>query len=240
MREPLCFVSGDWHCLVMPGQEKGFSPDWFDPGYWGAQAQAVSEGGRGGAWFVESSGQRWVLRHYHRGGLVAHLSRSSYVYLGMEQTRAFAELRLLGRLFESGLPVPEPVAAGVQRLSGFRYRAAILMHRLEAVEPLGATAGSLPLERWEGVGATVRRFHDAGLYHPDLNCFNILLSGEQTFLIDFDKARYRTGSSSGWQRQTLERLLRSLKKLPVEAWRGCSLDQAWTSLMAGYQSVTAS
>lgn len=85
----------------------------------------------------------------------------------------------------------------------------------------------------------VRRFHDSGVYHPDLNCFNVLVADRQMYLIDFDKARYRMSGMSGWRQQTLERLLRSLKKLPPEVWTGVSLDDAWSALLDGYHSPSA-
>lgn len=131
LNEPLYRVSGDWHALVMPDHERVFSVDWFAPEFWGERAQPVGEGGRGGAWFVSAADQRWVLRQYHRGGLVARVSRRSYLFTSIEETRPFAELRLLARMHAEGLPVPEPVAAGVQRLPGRRYCGTILIRRLK-------------------------------------------------------------------------------------------------------------
>lgn len=239
MAEPLQCVSDNWACLIMPEHESGFSSGWFSETYWGTDAEPVSEGGRGGAWFIDAGDKHWVLRHYQRGGLIARLSRSSYVYTGLESTRAFAEFRLLTSLFQRGLPVPEPVAAGVQRLRGFRYRAAIVIKRIEDVSPLGVVAGQLPLQSWAQTGVMIRKFHDASVYHPDLNCFNILISGDQSYLIDFDKARYRMALFPDWRHHTLERLRRSILKLPKDAWPGYSLDEAWDSLMTGYQKVVS-
>lgn len=51
------------------------APEWFVPGYWGAQARPVDSGGRGGAWFVDAPFGRAVLRRYLRGGLVARFNR---------------------------------------------------------------------------------------------------------------------------------------------------------------------
>jgi len=47
----------------------------------------VDDGGRGSAWFIDSQ-PPMVLRRYQRGGLMARLSRSTYLYLGRERTRS--------------------------------------------------------------------------------------------------------------------------------------------------------
>ena len=47
-------------------------------------------------------------------------------------------------------------------------------------------------EIWQKTGACIRRFHDFGVIHADLNARNILVDGRQrVFLIDFDRARIR-------------------------------------------------
>ena len=83
------------------------APHWFTPIYWG-QLDAVSAelGGRGAALLVDPArtlkeahrGERWVLRHYQRGGWAAKLSDDAYLYTGAERTRPFREWRLLAQL----------------------------------------------------------------------------------------------------------------------------------------------
>src|SRR5690606_36298866 len=68
-------------------------PRWFDPGWWGDDAQPVAAGGRGSAWFVAAPFGRAVLRHYLRGGLPAKLSRDRYLWRGPDRSRGFAEFR---------------------------------------------------------------------------------------------------------------------------------------------------
>ena len=52
----------------------------FDPAHWQAQgALETTRGGRGTVAFVRASpDQRWVLRHYRRGGLMARVSDDLY------------------------------------------------------------------------------------------------------------------------------------------------------------------
>ncbi|MCH8499653.1 MAG: 3-deoxy-D-manno-octulosonic acid kinase [Marinobacter sp.] len=224
-------------CLVTPGWAAHFDDRWLAPAFWAHAAQPVSSGGRGGAWFIADGPRRWVLRHYLRGGLAARLSRDSYLFSGEERTRSFREFRLLQALGRLGLPVPAPVAAGYCR-QGRRYSAAILLERLEDVRPLGDLVGQLSPSQWQRVGQVIGRFHRAGVYHADLNCFNVLIRDDQVFLIDFDKGELRQPGSpaQGWQARNLQRLQRSLRKLPESAYT-TTLDACWRQLLTGYQGT---
>lgn len=189
-------------------------PEWFDAAYWGEAAQAVGSGGRGAAWFVDAPWCGMVLRRYLRGGLMAKLSHDRYVWRGEVCVRSFEEFRLLQDLHAKGLPVPQPLAAAYWR-DGRGYRAAILLVRLIGVHSFGHRvlddAASAP---WVQSGALIARFHRAGLDHPDLNAHNLLFDDAGAgWMIDFDKARLRDGSESGWRQANLARLHRSLHKL---------------------------
>jgi tRNA A-37 threonylcarbamoyl transferase component Bud32 len=68
------------------------------------------------------------------------------------------------------------------------------------------------------VGLLVRQFHQAGFFHGDLQLKNILVAGDQVFLIDFDRS-YRKPTLSAKERiKNLLRLNRS-----VEKWRRLGL-----------------
>ncbi|KAF1687501.1 3-deoxy-D-manno-octulosonic acid kinase [Pseudoxanthomonas broegbernensis] len=185
----------------------------FSPAAWGERARPVDSGGRGGAWFVDAPFGACVLRHYLRGGLAARLSRDRYLWRGVARTRSFAEFRLMRELLGRGLPVPRPLAASYVR-EGLRYRAAILLERLEGVRSLAdraLVAGSgAP---WEEAGRLIARFHREGLDHADLNAHNLLFDGNgRGWLIDFDRGRMRI-PATGWREGNLRRLHRSLLKL---------------------------
>jgi len=174
-----------------------------------------------------------VLRYYSRGGMVAHLSQQTYIYTGMEKTRPVAELTVTRELFQAGLPVPEPIAAAIWRKGPF-YKAALLIRRLSETVAMGAIINTMSLTRWRDIGSTIRRFHDYGVDHADLNCFNILLSDTAVFLIDFDRGKIRNPSdgSQQWRERNLARLKRSLIKLSDSD--GNTLSQGWEALMEGY------
>jgi 3-deoxy-D-manno-octulosonic acid kinase len=172
-----------------------------------------ARGGRGSISFIDSGDRRYVLRRYLRGGLVAKFSRERYVWLGEARTRAFRELRLLGRLRDLGLPVPAPVAARYLR-QGPTYSAELVTERLPGARSLAEAwlQDQTAPRDWEAVGGVLRLFHDRGVQHADLNANNIML-GEagQVWLLDFDRGRIR--GPGAWHRKPLERLARSLAKV---------------------------
>ena len=189
-------------------------PQLVDPGHWRSQGRVTGEApGRGASLFLDAgAGRQWVLRPYRRGGLIARLSAARYLWPGLEQTRAFRELRLTADLHRRGLPVPTPVAAAVTR-HGLTYEAALITERIPGARALASrletdTTDDDLLRR---AGTTIRRFHDAGLDHVDLNARNLLVDEEgKVWLIDLDRCRLRPRGS--WQAANLARLERSLVK----------------------------
>ena len=192
--------------------------DWtaeqFTPAYWRRRGQLITAatGGRGAVVFVRAGTEEWALRHYLRGGLVRHVSTDRFLYQGRSRVRCFREWRLLREMFEAGLPVPRPVAAAYRR-DGLSYSADIITRRIDSARPLAEYLGEGKLddETWARLGACVRRFHDAGVWHADLNLNNLLLDrAGKPWMIDFDRGRTRRKGS--WRQANLERLLRSLRK----------------------------
>src|ERR1700739_1271184 len=80
------------------------SAAWFDPQHWTARGEVEGTArGRGAAYYVKSDGRKFVLRHYRRGGLAAHISEDRYFWRGEQETRPFAEWQLTYRLHRAGL-----------------------------------------------------------------------------------------------------------------------------------------
>ncbi|WP_151441987.1 3-deoxy-D-manno-octulosonic acid kinase [Halomonas lysinitropha] len=188
-------------------------PALFDPDAWYRRGLVIGEApGRGTSLFLAVDSEEWVLRPYRRGGLIARLSERRYVWTGLERTRAFREFHLTASLSAQGLRVPRPVAAGITR-HGFCYEAAIITVRIPGARALAdllveEDADESLLRR---VGATIRRFHEAGLDHVDLNARNLLIDPQgKVWLIDLDRCRLRP--KGDWQARNLKRLERSLAK----------------------------
>ena len=204
--------------------------------------QLITSSGRGQAWFVELAGISAVYRQYMRGGMVARLNRQTYISLNHENTRSFKEWRLLQWMLKQGLPVPRPVAASICRIpfsySPF-YQAQILVERLPDVETLDYMLSQRVIEGeiWLAVGQCIRRFHNAGIYHADLNANNILLNAQSTvYLIDFDKGELREGQQENarWKQENLLRLKRSLNKQQSIHQQYNFTEENWQVLLAAY------
>jgi len=211
-------------------------PQLFDPDYWQGRGCVVGRAvGRGSALLLETPFGPAVLRQYLRGGWPARFSRERYLFTGLERSRPLAEFNMLASLATRDLPAPAPLAALCQR-QGLFYRGWLLMERILHVQALA----DLIRERsnspalWRGVGATIARFHLAGVVHADLNARNILVGRDDAVhLVDFDRARF-AGSNAAACRANLQRLRRSLEKVWPEAERA-RLEPCWAELQRGYQ-----
>ena len=210
--------------------------EWFELTYWQARGELDgSARGRGTTHYIKANGNRLVLRHYRRGGLMAHLSADRYRWRDEESTRPFTEWRLTYRLHRAGLPVPAPVGARY-RHAGSTYTGDLITERLPTVGSLTEClrTGALSVVTWIAIGRCIRRFHDLGVCHADLNAHNILLSEEgAVYLIDFDRATLRKPGI--WSDGNLVRLRRSLEKvtwgMPPERFG----ESDWHGLLDGYR-----
>lgn len=175
-----------------------------------------------------------VLRPYRRGGLPGRFLERRY-FLG---ARAFHELILTERLRWAGVPVAEPLAA-VQERRTPGYQAALVTRRLPGARPLssllrsaGPAEASALLRR---AARAVRRLHQAGGWHADLNTGNVLLPPGETeaaYLVDLDRGRlFPPPLPPLLGRRNLARLRRSLAKLGLET--GLS---AWPAFEEAYEA----
>ena len=185
----------------------------FDPEFWKAR-DALRElaAGRGSILLIEDADRSWVLRRYLRGGFAARFAHDRYLWLGEEHTRSFREIRLLAMLQARGLPVPAPVAGRYLR-GTLTYRAELITERLAGARSLEAVivAGQMDDARWTAIGRCLRRFHDAGVQHADLNVRNLMLGERgEVWVLDFDRGRLRTPGP--WSGRALDRLERSIVK----------------------------
>ena len=194
-------------------------PSYFEVEGWRQRGALGGEAlGRGTTVFVQEAGQEYVLRHYRRGGMIARLVADRYFWTGLAQTRAWREWRLLAEMWKRTLPVPRPVAARVTR-EGLFYRADILMCRIPGTQTLADVLMNTVLSTsdWKTLGVLLKRFHEQGVFHADLNARNILRDEQGKFyLIDFDRGRLRKPQRR-WQEANCLRLKRSLLKFAEQA-----------------------
>lgn len=236
MEQSLRWVASDGSVVQVAADYLGHvTQDAFMPSSW-ERARLIDSSGRGSAWFIPRSGPDWVLRHYLRGGLIARVARDTYVFTSERAVRSFHEFDLTQVLLAKGLPVPNPVAARYKRIRKCFYRAQIIVERIAGARTLVECAAGLSREVRREIGLTVRRFHDAGLDHVDLNCNNILIAPAGIYLIDFDKCSlHQNGGPNAWKTRNLARLQRSVQK-EFPDWSAESRHQLWDDLISGYGS----
>jgi len=230
-------VSGHRSLLLCNPAVDAVQAAWLDPQFWGERARPVAVGGRGGAFFVQADAGELVLRQYLRGGMMARFTHRSYLFTGFNRCRSLREFRLLQRLRDMHLPVPEPVAALAERDGLFTCRAAILLRRIPGAVPLPVSPEVQDPALWQQLGALLARFHAAGLDHVDLNCDNVLHAPEGIWLIDFDRCRLRDPAQR-WQQANLNRLQRSVAKR-CSALPAVQRGALWAALMQGYRGERA-
>ncbi|MEZ9547676.1 MULTISPECIES: 3-deoxy-D-manno-octulosonic acid kinase [Vibrio] len=185
----------------------------FEAEYW-QQREAISGSaqGRGTTWFIQLDGMQAALRHYRRGGLFGKLVEDQYRFSDWECTRCAMELNVLKALANAGVNVPRPIAARAIK-SGLLYRADLMSERIPKAKDLVDVLVNGPIDAdvYRRIGQEIRKMHDAGVNHTDLNIHNILLDDSQrVWIIDFDKCGQQAGD--GWKEGNLNRLKRSFLK----------------------------
>lgn len=179
-------------------------------------------GGRGGVGAYQLRADlSVVLRPYRRGGLIARVTRERYVGVS---PRPLRELRASELLRAHEVPTAEVLAAAVLWAVPGSYRGALvtrevpgavnLWHYLQisAAPARGAACGA--------AAAAVRRLHDAGFVHPDLNLQNFLIrataAGVEALIIDLDRVRAARPTTRS-RRAAFARICRSIRKLDPES-----------------------
>ena len=200
----------------------------------------LHSGGRGHTLLISDGNNEYVLRHFIRGGLIGRFVRDSYVWTGEDKTRSFMEWRLLYKLYERGFPVPRPAVARYC-YTGWTYTADIITCRVPGIRPLSTrlSENSGSEEFWALLGASIGKFHDAGVNHPDLNAYNIQIDANDALtLLDFDRGRIMPAGA--WKQKNLARLHRSLRKVLSMNPKTHYSEANWQQLLEGYFQASRS
>ena len=193
-----------------------FSEADFDLSKWRSETDSVElTGGRGASQKIIIKGESFVLRHYLRGGLIAHLSRDLYVWTGLIRSRPYLETKAIQRALQHDLSVPEVMAYCVKRM-GLYYKASIISRFIDNEGTLASYLydKQLPDSLWSALGSLIKQLHQASIFHADLNANNILIVDGQFHLIDFDKAEIAPTLANSAEKN-VQRLLRSLNKIQM-------------------------
>lgn len=196
--------------------------------------------GRGNTLIVNNGGREFVLRRFVRGGMIGRIIKDTYLWRGEDETRSFREWRLLRKLIAMGLRVPIPAAARYRKTAMF-YTADLLTVRIPGIRSLADRLIESPRGRdfWQELGREIAIVHAAGVYHADMNAYNIQVDEEeQVWLLDFDRGKL--DASGTWKQETLGRLHRSLRKVSALSPRLHFVEADWEQLLEGYFSSSRS
>lgn len=160
-----------------------------------------------------------ILRRYQHGGLLGGITGA--LYLGPQ--RALAELHVTARAETLGAPVPHVLCLALWPAAGPFWSALIgTREERNARDLLEALLAEDDANRRRAllreVGAAVRRLHDAGVDHRDLQLHNILVVEEgetrRIVVVDLDRAVYHAHGvlSPRLRARNLGRLTRSAVK----------------------------
>jgi 3-deoxy-D-manno-octulosonic acid kinase len=185
-----------------------------------AGALAPPMHGRGPVYLIDLGGRTAVVRHCHRGGAIARLSRDRYLRIG--EPRPFYEIRASAEALRRGVPTPTVLAAVVHR-GTLRYRADVATEHIpNSVDLAELLFGEpqAPVEEMESAayraGALIRLAHERGVLHTDLNLKNVLLQRVDDdwkgWLLDFDQCRVVDSTNAKQRARMLMRLQRSRHK----------------------------
>jgi 3-deoxy-D-manno-octulosonic acid kinase len=190
--------------------------------------------GRGNTLIVSDGDREFVWRKYIRGGLLGRIIKNTYVWRGEDETRSFREWRLLHKLVAKGINVPPPAAARYRRTAMF-YTADLLTVRVPGICSLAQrlVERGVSADFWPSLGRAICGIHDAGIYHADMNAYNVQLDPkDELWLLDFDRGSL--SPSGRWKQETLRRQHRSLQKIRQLSDRVRYSDADWELFLQGY------
>ncbi len=170
-----------------------------------------------------------MMRPFRRGGIMRHFLQDGFLFTN----RPRRELLVHAYCHRLGLPVPEPLGASWER-RGIVFRGAFATRELHGQDLLAVLKATPNGQEGvlEAAGDAVRAFHEAGVFHADLQLRNLFVGdGGKVFLLDLDKAvRTDHALPEGSRIRNLLRLRRSFEKNGLEP-------SHFERLMRGYGQI---
>ena len=190
--------------------------------------------------------ERLLVRRFTHGGLLRWLTGRRF----LDPARPFRELRLSEDLRRRGIRTPQVVAARARPASVLGWTLELISRRVENVVDLaqvlhrlrrGELARRCVVPMLVEVGHFLRRLHDEGLVHADLQPANMLvnhsaLEGEdiELWVLDLDRSRLGPPLTISERCANLARLLRHVLRRSEE--EGPSLARTdWLRVLCGYE-----
>lgn len=166
--------------------------------------------------------ERLIIRDYKHGGLLGKLFGSVFC----NGNRPLHELYLNEVAFQKGVPCAEVIAITKKKVWGIFYQATFISKEISGADDLIQFLQKSSLEYLQrtkksimsALVRSIRKMHDAGIYHADLHLKNILVKkdsngGFQVYIIDLDKSVIFDKLDVDQRIKNLLRLDRSFEKL---------------------------
>lgn len=218
-----------------------------DPRRWDDVLEGADAGaGRGPTGRLSlPTGLRIVVKKMRRGGWLGSLWKDRFLGTG----RPLSNLALPAEVARRGIPTAAPVALLLRGGPPGFFEAWLAFEEVTGASDLFSRLSERPSPAPAELAAVmglVRRIHDLGLEHHDLNLGNLLVrkrssSAYECFVVDLDRVILRDGPVPFRARQSaLRRIERSyLKRFGLEGPLGSQGSDLWYSLYAATDSALA-
>lgn len=188
---------------------------------YGSSKQLISlTRGRNGVFLFQLGDRMQALfKLYSHGGIFCNIFSNSLLFTN----RFLHEFNLYINILKNNLPVPEYLGGFWIKKYGL-YKCGIITKYIPSATTLEEflNSDSFPLSKKQKIlnqcGSIIRKMHDTGILHNDLQLRNILIDTDTNsiFLIDFDKAKSKTNLNNFYRSQNLLRLKRSFIKRNID------------------------
>lgn len=160
-----------------------------------------------------------LVRRFRHGGLLRALRGERYC----DPARPFREACLAAELAARGLPVAQVLAARAVRLPWWGWRLELVVRRIPDSRDLGALMADarrggapVPARLVRAAGLLLRRMHDAGFLHADLQPNNLLVEGDpregRLVLLDLDGSAFHDRPGVEARAANLARFVRFVQR----------------------------
>lgn len=166
-----------------------------------------------------------VIKRNRHGGILGFLLGDLF----LDGSRVHRELLLLWRLKKAEVPTLVPVAS-IGKKVGLFWKQFLITQYLHGADDMlsflqATTDAKRRLTVLRRAGEVVSKMHDLGVYHGDLQLKNLLVRGEEVFVIDLDKSKQRIPLPMSMRFKNLLRLMRSVEKAEAKGLIGLSLKE---------------
>ena len=165
-----------------------------------------------------------VVKPYARGGLIGTIIQESYLRTG--KVRSGIEFERLNQVREFGISAPEPLAYIWK--GNLIYKCWLISRYIgdhQTLAGLSVTDENLARNILDEIKDQISILIDHNLLHVDLHPGNILIDkNKKPFIIDFDKARFESGSKLKLNQRYTRRWKRAVQKHRLPLWLNAIFD----------------